>query len=249
PQSNHARLRSVAWRVATGGGWRGAHWRWRAGNKRPWRQSLQWAFASSRRYRGKTAGARRAMPRREWESRCEWLADRTRRLPLVLAPVSLCDIGQRLAAGQFGHVLCFDVLLERLIADFLHQFAGKAVGEYGACAGFVDTARTQIEDGVFIELADCGAVRALDVVGVDLQLRLGVDLGLFRQQQRIRRLFGIGFLRVLVDDHLAVEHTAAAVAENAFEYLAAGAVLGGMIDTSVVVDVLAAVGDVDAVVF
>jgi hypothetical protein len=34
----------------------------------------------------------------------------------------------------------------------------------------IDAAAAQVEEGVLVELADRGAVRALDVVGVDLQL-------------------------------------------------------------------------------
>ena len=48
----------------------------------------------------------------------------------------------------------------------------------------VEAARVQVEDRVLVELADRRAVRALHVVGEDLELRLGVDLRVVGQQQR-----------------------------------------------------------------
>ena len=57
---------------------------------------------------------------------------------------------------------------------------------------------------------------ALDVVGVDFQLGLGVDHRAFREQQVLVRLSGVGFLRVLMDDDLAVEHPASTAAQNPF---------------------------------
>src|SRR5699024_9063769 len=120
---------------------------------------------------------------------------------------------------------------------------GKAVGQDRARAGFVDAAAAQVVDGVLIELAHGRAMGGDDVVGVDFQFRLGIDLGLLGQQQGIRGLLGIGFLCVLVNDDLAVEHAAAAAIQNTFEDFAAGAVRDGVIDPGVVVDVLAVVAD------
>jgi hypothetical protein len=48
-------------------------------------------------------------------------------------------------------------------------------------------------------------VRALDVVGKDFQLRLGVDDRVLGKQQVLVALFGVGFLRVGRNDDLAVE--------------------------------------------
>ena len=54
-------------------------------------------------------------------------------------------------------------------------------------AGFIlgDAAAAQVGERHRVELADRRAVRALDVVGVDLQIRLGVDLGLLRLSSRL----------------------------------------------------------------
>ena len=69
----------------------------------------------------------------------------------------------------------------------------------------VEAARAQVEDRVLVELADRRAVRALHVVGEDLELRLGVDRRVVGQQQRPVGLLGVGLLRVVPDDDLAVE--------------------------------------------
>ena len=71
--------------------------------------------------------------------------------------------------------------------------------------GLADAAGAQVEDRVRVELADRRAVRALHVVGEDLELRLGVDQGVARQQQVLVRLLRVGLLRVRPDDDLAVE--------------------------------------------
>ena len=68
-----------------------------------------------------------------------------------------------------------------------------------------DAARAQVEQRLLVELADRRAVRALHVVGVDLQLRLGVDLRVVGEQQVMVGLLGVGLLRVLADDDPAVE--------------------------------------------
>ena len=69
----------------------------------------------------------------------------------------------------------------------------------------------QVEHRVLVELPDRRAVRALHVVGEDLQLRLGVDLRVVGQEQRLVGLLRVGLLRVLADDDLAVEHGLARV--------------------------------------
>ncbi len=96
--------------------------------------------------------------------------------------------------------------------------------------------RPQVEDRLVVHLADGGAVRALDVVGEDLELRLGVDLRVVGQQQRLVRLLRVGLLRVGPDDDLAVEDRRGAIGEDALVDLAAVAVRLRVIDRRVVVD-------------
>ncbi len=52
------------------------------------------------------------------------------------------------------------------------------------------------------------AVAADDVVGVDLKLRLAVELGIVRQHQSLSHLLAVGLLSVGAYDDLALEHAA-----------------------------------------
>ena len=108
-------------------------------------------------------------------------------------------------------------------------------------------AGAQIEDRILVELADRRPVRALHVVGEDLQLRLGVDQRVVREQQRAVGLFRVGLLRVLAHDDLAVEHRPGTPAENALVDFVARAVGAGVIDGRVVVDQAVAVGEIQPV--
>ena len=94
-------------------------------------------------------------------------------------------------------------------APWLHAveaLAGEGIEQQLARGHLVDAARTQIEQRVLLDLADGRAVRALHVVGVDLQLRLGVDLRVIGEQQVAVGLLGVGLLRVFVHDDAAVKN-------------------------------------------
>ena len=90
-------------------------------------------------------------------------------------------------------------------------------------------------------------MRALHVVGKDLELRLGVDRRVVGEQQRPVGLLGVGLLRVLTNDDLAVEHRARLAAENALVDLVARAVRLRVIDGGVIVDQAIAIGQIQAV--
>src|SRR5262249_18120411 len=113
--------------------------------------------------------------------------------------------------------------------------------------GLFDAARAHIEEGVLLDLADGGAVSALHVVGVDLELGLGVDLRVVGEQQVAVGLLGVGLLRVRVNDDAPVEDAVGALVEDAVIKLAAAAVRAGMLDEHVVVHVLGAAPDEEAV--
>ena len=82
-------------------------------------------------------------------------------------------------------------------------------------------------------------MRTLYVVRENLQLRLGRHLSVLRQQQRLVRLFRIGFLRVKADHNLAIEDTPAPAIKDSLVQLVAIAVGLGVIDSRLVVDKLA----------
>ena len=68
------------------------------------------------------------------------------------------------------------------------------------------------------------------VVGENLKLRLGIELGALRQQQRARHLLAVGLLRAGRDDDLALEHAARLAVEHALEQLAAHAARHAVLD-------------------
>src|ERR1017187_2543784 len=68
-----------------------------------------------------------------------------------------------------------EALAQGLVFDALHHVVGKSVGEHSFCLVGANAAGPKVENRFAIDLADRGAVRALDVVGKDFKLRLGVD--------------------------------------------------------------------------
>ena len=144
-----------------------------------------------------------------------------------------------------------DQLLDvRAHGTFLHAvqaFACERHQQQPARRHFVNSARAQIEQRIFFHLADGRAVRALHVVRVNFELRLGVDLRGIGKQQVAVGLLRVGFLRVLVDDDAAVKHAVRVAVENSVVKLAAAAVRAGVFDEHVIVEVLPAVADEQAV--
>ncbi len=111
----------------------------------------------------------------------------------------------------------------------------------------VEPARAQVEQRRCVELPHGRAVAAFDVVGVDLELRLGIDLGFFRQQQVVVGLVRIGAVGALVDDGLAVPDAAALAVQDAAVLLPRRGRAHAMIDARVVIDVLGVAGEVETV--
>jgi hypothetical protein len=101
---------------------------------------------------------------------------------------------------------------------------------------------------VVVQLPDGGAVRALDVIGEDLELRLGVGVGVVGQEQVHARLLGVGLLRVRRDVDAAAEHAGGAIVEDALVELPAVAVRLEVVDPEVVVHMLVAAREREPVV-
>ena len=70
--------------------------------------------------------------------------------------------------------LPFQKSADRLNGHPLQALAGESEDHQAAGGRLVDPAGPQVEDAVVVELPDGRPVRALDVVGVDLELRLGI---------------------------------------------------------------------------
>src|SRR6185503_16811241 len=133
------------------------------------------------------------------------------------------------------------------MADPFDQLVGERMDEHAARLVGPDAARAEEEEGVVVEPADGRAVAALHVVGEDLELRLGVDDRVAREEEILVDLSGVALLRLRAYEHLAVEDGARAPVEHSLVELAARALGRAMIDRGVVVDVLPAVCQVEAV--
>jgi hypothetical protein len=90
-------------------------------------------------------------------------------------------------------------------------------------------------------------VRAFDIVGENLQLRLGVDERVLRQHEVAIGLLGVGFLRVLPDENFPVENAVRAAGQDAVIKLVAFATRLGVIDDGVMIDQLFAARQVKSV--
>ena len=110
-----------------------------------------------------------------------------------------------------------------------------------------DAARLQVEDGLLIELANRRPVRATNIVGVNLQLRFGMDGGVFGKNEIPVCLLGVSLLRVRTNDDLPIKNRGGCSTQNAFIQLMARAMGLRMIDRRVIVDMLAAGRHVKAI--
>src|SRR5437588_620982 len=90
-------------------------------------------------------------------------------------------------------------------------------------------------------------MRALHVIGVDFKLRFRIDDGVLGEQQRLIGLFGVGLLGVLMNKDLAVENAVRMTVEDALVEFMTAAVGPGVVEDGMVIHVLAAAGDVQAV--
>ncbi len=86
-----------------------------------------------------------------------------------------------------------------------------------------------------------------DVVGVDLQLRVGVDQSVVREQEVLVGLLRVRLLGIGTDDDPAVENSPGRIIEDSFVELPAALVRLGMVDHGMMIDVLAAPNHVKAV--
>src|SRR5450759_252689 len=141
----------------------------------------------------------------------------------------------------------FQRIAQRLYFDAIHHVLRESVSQQAAGLAFADAARLQVEERFAVELADGGAMGAAHIVGEDLQLGFGIHHGVVGEDQVLVSLLGIGLLGVLADDDFAVEDGVCLAVEDALVELVAGAVRHGVVDHRMIIDVLRAVDDVEAV--
>ena len=134
--------------------------------------------------------------------------------------------------GQDVHAaLPFPPVLDRafqqgaraLVLDRVHRLGQERADQDRARRLLRDAAAAQVEQLVGVQLADRGAVAAFHVVGINLELRLAVDLGVAAEQQRLVHLIAVGLLRDPRDLDPALEHAAGAVGQHVLDRLARSA--------------------------
>src|SRR5436305_1431835 len=135
----------------------------------------------------------------------------------------------------------FQLLPDIALLDRFEHVGGEGVGQQLPRQIPTHTTTLHIEERLLIESPNRRAVRALHVVGEDLQLRLRVDLGLAGEKQGVVRLLPVRFLRDRMDVHLAVEHAVRLAVEHALVQLPAEAVRLRVYDERLVIAVLLAV--------
>src|ERR1019366_5401430 len=134
--------------------------------------------------------------------------------------------------------------------SWLHAFQtlpGESHQKQSARGNLINAPRLQVEQGVFFDLANGRAVRTLHVVGVDLQLRLGINLRVIGKKKVAVRLLGIGLLRIFVHNDASVKNTMRLAVQDSVVELTAAAMRTGVLDVHVVVQMLPAVADEQAI--
>src|SRR5688572_1921448 len=132
------------------------------------------------------------------------------------------------------------------MGNVLEGLRGEGRNKEGARFRRRNTARAQIEDEILLEVSGGRAMAAGDIVGIDLELGLGVELRRGREQKTMARLLAVRLLGAALDDDLALEDAASLLVEDAFEDLAARAAGNAMIDDQARVAVLAAAKEISA---
>ena len=127
----------------------------------------------------------------------------------------------------------------------LTSFCGE--GQQATRGGGVDPSAPQVEELLLVQVADRRSVRALHVVGKDLQVRLRVRSGVVAEQQAVVALNRVGLLRDLMDDDAAVEDRRRLIVEHTLVELVTRAVGHGVIEQRVVVHPLMTRDEVEAV--
>ena len=119
---------------------------------------------------------------------------------------------------------------DNLVCESRHQHHSGLV--------FANASLAHIKQRTLVQLAHSGAVAALYIIGVNLELRLGVHPRRRRYADVFVRLLGVGFLRVGAHKNVAAEHANRFVVEHVFVEFVAGAVGHGVVNVGEVIDVL-----------
>src|SRR5699024_2078157 len=103
-----------------------------------------------------------------------------------------CDVSEHGPARQAVTYHAGNLLAKHGQIKAINSLTGKRVGQQVASMDLVQPTGTQVKHGVFVNLANGGAMRAADIVSVDFELGLGISTCHARQQQAVGTLHGIG---------------------------------------------------------
>ena len=146
-----------------------------------------------------------------------------------------------------GHEL-FKPAADGLDLDPAGDVCGEGVSEQVAGGFEGDAAGTEVEHLFFIDRADRRAVRTFDVVGINLKGRLRINHRIVAQQQRFAGLLGIGLLGIgLTNEDFALEDGGRFPVQHVLVQLVARTVRGGVVEVRVIVHVLIAADQDQAV--
>ena len=108
----------------------------------------------------------------------------------------------------------FELQAYGLEDDLFDHLGGEGISEepLGRIGG--EPTAPGVEKGDVVQPADGGAVRALHVVGEDLELGLGVHPGVIAPEEIAVGLLGVGLLRLGAHEHLTVEDRARPAVEH-----------------------------------
>src|SRR5438105_14888786 len=140
-----------------------------------------------------------------------------------------------------------ELFADWLAPDPIDNLSGEGVDQHATRGFKANPARAKIEDRFIVQLPHGRAMGALDIVGIDFQLRFGIDGGVVRKEEVLIGLFSVGFLGLLLDENASMKHAPGAVVEDAIEILVAVAMRFGVLDDHVVVGQLVVLGELEAV--
>ena len=151
-----------------------------------------------------------------------------------LAPLALVEFASEAFLNEIAQAVAQGDELN-LVDDLVDE--GQF--EQQACLLLGDASLLHVEERRIVELPHRGAMRTFDVVGIDLEHRLGVHACLARGAEVLVDLLGGGFLGSVPHEHTSGKSTHRLVAHHILVELAAGAMGGFVVDERVVVHMLA----------
>jgi hypothetical protein len=121
--------------------------------------------------------------------------------------------------------------LERSKRDGVKELAAKAVDEPASCLFMRQASRKEIEEILFTDLCDDGAMRGLYIVCKDLQVGFRVNSHFGSKREMRAELIGLGLLRSWADEDLPLKTREGLVIEHGSEMLAGAGRGGDVLDT------------------